>query len=257
MIRSFFESISCLIQNQLFTGLTVFWRLLLAHLIVDFIMQTNKMVSSKTHFKTLLHHCSYLLVISLIFVLDILSVKILLIILFITLLHGLIDFLKARIEQKIDTKWDWVLFTADQALHVIVIILGISIFYPFTAMFFLKKLTLFAGTTSIFQALSFILLITVGGSYFTASVCKRFSEKLNNEESLQNAGKYIGVLERIIVAASILSGRYEIIGFLIAAKSIIRHREANDRAFTEYFLIGTFSSTIWAGVVTILFMAVI
>jgi len=61
-------------------------------------------------------------------------------------------------------------------------------------------------------------------------------------------------LERIIVAASILIGRYEIIGFLIAAKSIIRHQEKNEKAFAEYFLIGTFTSFVWAAVFTFLYL---
>ena len=40
--------------------------------------------------------------------------------------------------------------------------------------------------------------------------------------SLESAGKYIGMLERIFVLVFILTGHWEGIGFLIAAKSIFR-----------------------------------
>lgn len=67
----------------------------------------------------------------------------------------------------------------------------------------------------------------------------------NEDESLNNAGKYIGILERILVFSFILVGKWEAIGFLIAAKSVFRFgdlKESKDRKLTEYILIGTLLS---------------
>lgn len=64
-------------------------------------------------------------------------------------------------------------------------------------------------------------------------------------QSLQNAGKWIGYLERVLILTFILIGKIEMIGFLLAAKSIFRFGELNkskEIKTTEYVLIGTFAS---------------
>jgi len=53
-----------------------------------------------------------------------------------------------------------------------------------------------------------------------------------------------------------LIGRYELIGFLIAAKSLIRLPEIQDEKtedFSNYFLVGTLLSYSWAIAITLLF----
>lgn len=62
-----------------------------------------------------------------------------------------------------------------------------------------------------------------------------------DDSSTFHAGKLIGTLERWLILVFILLGRYEVIGFLIAAKSIIRFGNDN-RNETEYFLAGTLLS---------------
>lgn len=74
-----------------------------------------------------------------------------------------------------------------------------------------------------------------------------WSNALNdsNDESLNNAGKYIGILERLFVFIFIVTGNWESIGFLLAAKSVFRFgdlKESKDRKLTEYILIGTLLS---------------
>ena len=67
----------------------------------------------------------------------------------------------------------------------------------------------------------------------------------NENESLENAGKYIGILERLLVLAFVISGHWQAVGFLIAAKSVFRFgdlKESKDRKLTEYILIGTLLS---------------
>lgn len=64
---------------------------------------------------------------------------------------------------------------------------------------------------------------------------------------LANAGIWIGVLERIIIITLVLAEQYESIGFLIAAKSLIRFSESNQKNTmvnkkSEYILIGTLLS---------------
>lgn len=66
-------------------------------------------------------------------------------------------------------------------------------------------------------------------------------------ESLKDAGKWIGMLERCVILACIATGRYEGIGILIAAKSILRFNDLkgeHSQKQTEYVLIGTLMSFI-------------
>jgi len=64
-------------------------------------------------------------------------------------------------------------------------------------------------------------------------------------------GRSIGNLERLLMIVAIGVGRYEVLGFLVAAKGLIRSREFENRAFAEYFILGTLASTTVALVVGI------
>jgi hypothetical protein len=70
-------------------------------------------------------------------------------------------------------------------------------------------------------------------------------EEDKSEDSLEHAGKYIGILERLFVFGFILLNQWSAIGLLIAAKSVFRFGDlsrAKDRKLTEYILIGTLIS---------------
>lgn len=72
--------------------------------------------------------------------------------------------------------------------------------------------------------------------------------------SLANAGLWIGILERWLVFIFLIHGHWEPIGFLIAAKSVFRFgdlRDGHDRSLTEYVLIGTLLSFGMAIVITL------
>lgn len=72
--------------------------------------------------------------------------------------------------------------------------------------------------------------------------------KVDND--LPNAGKLIGKVERLLTLVFVLLGQYEAVGFIIAAKSLLRFAEG-DKAKSEYVLIGTllsFSLAIFVGV---------
>lgn len=75
-------------------------------------------------------------------------------------------------------------------------------------------------------------------------------ESDDNNEDLPNAGKLIGTVERLLSLVFVLLGQYEAVGFIIAAKSLLRFAEG-DKAKSEYVLIGTllsFSMAIFVGV---------
>ena len=67
--------------------------------------------------------------------------------------------------------------------------------------------------------------------------------------SLPRGGRLIGKLERLLILMLVLAGEPDGIGFLIAAKSILRFNELAgdaDRHVSEYVIIGTLASFAWA-----------
>jgi len=61
-----------------------------------------------------------------------------------------------------------------------------------------------------------------------------------------NAGRIIGILERILIYFAVLFGQFAAIGFLMAAKGFTRFKELDERNFAEYILIGTLLSALMA-----------
>jgi hypothetical protein len=59
-----------------------------------------------------------------------------------------------------------------------------------------------------------------------------------------NAGRIIGILERILIFFFVIIGQFAAVGFVIAAKGVVRYKELEDRNFAEYVLIGTLLSSL-------------
>jgi hypothetical protein len=59
-------------------------------------------------------------------------------------------------------------------------------------------------------------------------------------------GRVIGFLERIFVFTFVLLQQYAAIGFILAAKGVVRYPDFGNRTFAEYILIGTFLSALLA-----------
>lgn len=69
------------------------------------------------------------------------------------------------------------------------------------------------------------------------------------DEAEYSRGRVIGNFERMLLAGLLAVGSYQALGFLIAAKGLIRSQDLQDRNKAEYFLIGTLTSTAVALVV--------
>jgi hypothetical protein len=71
---------------------------------------------------------------------------------------------------------------------------------------------------------------------------------------LASAGKWIGICERMLILTFVLMQQYTAIGFLMTAKSILRfsEKEANTQLKTEYVLVGTLVSFTSAAMIGVL-----
>jgi len=60
---------------------------------------------------------------------------------------------------------------------------------------------------------------------------------------VNNVGKLVGDLERLLVLSFMIIGEYSAIGIIFAGKSITRYKKIeDDPEFAEYYLLGTFFS---------------
>lgn len=218
----------------------IFTKLILAHLLGDFILQPNSWVADKENrrlkSKYLYFHVLIHTLLSFIFLWDI---QLWWVALVVGISHYIIDALKLSF-QNIKTKKRW--FFIDQLLHVLVI-LGISFYYKEFNLNFIED----QQFLKIFIA---ALFLTTPASVFIKILLSSWtpvSEELNKlqTESLTSAGKYIGILERLLVFTFILVNHWEGVGFMVAAKSVFRFSDlaqAKQRKLTEYVLIGTLLS---------------
>ncbi len=92
------------------------------------------------------------------------------------------------------------------------------------------------------------VFVTFPAGIIIGQFTRQWSQKLQesaaeNTEGLINAGKWIGIAERIIVLIFVLHDQYAAIGLLVTSKSIIRFSEKNrQESKTEYLVIGTLLS---------------
>lgn len=212
-------------------------KFLLAHVLGDFFLQPDKWVVEKENLKLksnkLYWHIAIhvALVFLMFFSFDIWPQAVI-----IAISHYFIDASKL-IFQRPKTKRIW--FFVDQILHIAVII-GCWLSLSKSANIDFSFLQEQKFWLYIFGA----LLLTSPTAVVIKVLIARFIPT-KSSISLQNAGKFIGILERLLIYVFVLTGHFEAVGFLLAAKSIFRFgdlREANELKLTEYVLIGTLLS---------------
>lgn len=219
----------------------IFTNLILAHLLGDFILQPSSWVAAKEvkkgrsiylYFHVLIHT-----LLALLFLWDL---NLWWIALIIGITHFFIDLAKLTFQTP-KTKRIW--FFIDQFLHVLVITVVSFFYFPYFRWDdFFNAESLKLITAVVFLSIPCSILIKTLISFWTPVTIDHSKIKT---ESLVNAGKYIGILERLLVFVFILVNHWEGVGFMIAAKSVFRFSdlaEAKQRKLTEYVLIGTLLS---------------
>ncbi|MFT3824273.1 MAG: DUF3307 domain-containing protein [Chitinophagaceae bacterium] len=216
-----------------------------AHLLGDFVLQTRGMVLHKQRFKAaswqLWLHC--LLHGILIYVITC-QWQQWLVPVIVVITHFFID------VWKLNRKDNGLYFFIDQVLHLLVLLLCWIFFTRHTVnlpayvqQWLQYKPFWIIGTGYLF--VTFPLSYLLG--YATQRWRKEAEEGLNFRSaiSLKEAGKWIGIFERVLVYTFVITGHFEGIGFLIAAKSILRFNDikgSEARKEAEYVLIGTLMS---------------
>ena len=148
-----------------------------------------------------------------------------------------------------------VLFLADQAAHFVVLIMGASVLLlgqpTLTAWkdavhalgpHLLPVAHQDAGLIAIVVLLDLAIVNVRGGFFLIGTLLAPRGFSAGTTPGPERVGATIGVLERLIVCVLVLAGQSAAIGFVIAAKTLARFRQLDDRHFAEYYLVGTLAS---------------
>lgn len=213
-------------------------KVITAHLLGDFVLQSDKMINDihSRKFKSFYLYIHCLIHFILILTLTGFRKEYIVPALLLSIVHLTIDMLtKLLLANKISGLLN---LTIDQILHFISIALFVYYFHPYSINY-----------DKILSPQNQILLLSIIGITFVSSiVIKKIIELFNyniRSSGLKDAGKYIGMLERLFVFLFVITHFWEGIGFLLAAKSIFRFgdlKNKKDVKLTEYILIGTLLS---------------
>ncbi|MCG7491999.1 DUF3307 domain-containing protein [Thalassobius sp. Cn5-15] len=226
-----------------------FAALLLAHVLADFVLQTNWMAARKRQFPVLILHGLVVLITAQLCLGHVTAWPLLAL----AATHFAIDAIK--------TYGDFsglAGFLTDQGAHLIILatVAWIAPDLWQTGFWAMQAPPLPAPNTlpSTMILIAGAVLATRAGGFATALMMKPYDTAMSQtaESGLPGAGQRIGVLERGLIYLLVLLGELGGIGFLVAAKSILRFGTVSgDRKATEYVIIGTLFSFGWALVVAI------
>jgi len=236
--------------------IVILLQLLLAHILTDFVFQPYTWVESKNTYGLKSNKYWFHILIAGLTTYIILhqwsnwKIPIL-----VMITHALIDYWKISKESELNKYNDQIsndknkkngtkYFFIDQFLHIAVILIawlwlirGFDQILPLLNNLFTDKNKITIITSLVFIIWPLGLII--------GKLTEPFRAQLDTGDSLKNAGRYIGISERILVFIFIMINQYAAIGFLIASKSILRiskDKDGDARKQTEYVLIGTLIS---------------
>ncbi|MFL0162999.1 DUF3307 domain-containing protein [Aquirufa salirivi] len=213
---------------------------MLAHFIGDFVLQSNQWVKHKEEhlFKSpylYLHVCLHTMLMFMVVGFEYVYIPA---IVFLSITHLIVDGIKLMKPIKNHR----LLFFLDQSVHIILLY---WVSQDWSTHF---EIQTYVTERNLLLVLAIILLTSVTSIVLKVvfSIWDKDLEKISEKDSsLKDAGRYIGMLERLFVFAFILLDQWDAIGFLLAAKSVFRFGDltkAGDRKLTEYILIGTLLS---------------
>lgn len=245
------------------------FNLIVAHILGDFYLQTNKSCENKflhsVKGKSLWLHSLIIGILSWIAIWDFCGWWLAL---GIMTLHFLTDWLKSYTQSKMcilttnaqnevvpgeSKRNDLWIFLADQIVHIAIIVVGAYIWFSaysnrnndwslpeYLQDFIINhplRLKTMVGLLLALKPANILIL-------FILETCKvNINPTKNDEHGNFHSGELIGWLERGLILVFVIMSQYEAIGFLIAAKSILRFSEASKGdEKSEYVLTGTLLS---------------
>ena len=211
-------------------------KLILAHLVTDFILQPTSWVNQRNekHFATPKLYVHSL--VTALFAWIMIGWKYWPIALIILVTHTAIDGWKSFQKQNV------FYFLVDQFMHLLVIIgCWYYLFVHWSDVIYTWNLL--NTQLTFWKIITAFVFLTTPAGFLIGKLTQKWRDQIEDSESLSNAGIWIGIIERIIILCFVLGNQYSAIGLLVAAKGIIRFNEKDrQETKTEYLVIGTLMS---------------
>jgi hypothetical protein len=228
----------------------VLLHLVIAHLIVDFVLQPKKWVEDKQEHgyrsKYLLVHAILAGALSYLFVMNWDAWYIIIVI---GVSHFAIDALKTG-------RYDGArVFVLDQLAHfAVMILLWLALVQPAADLgSFADQLGGIWESNNVVLLLTGLIFVIWPAGILIGKLTKGLRDRIaEGNELLEISGKYIGYAERIMIFLFVLVDQYIAIGFIVATKSLFRLDEKRSPAYVEYHLLGSllsFASAIAVGLI--------
>lgn len=227
-------------------------RILIAHFLSDFIFQPNSFVKNKEKkgLKSPYFYIHILITFITVYLLlwnwNMWSIAVI-----ITGTHFALDIIKCQIKRQ--NGW---IFLLDQFLHIVIIIIVWLVFTKQLTQFSEVLFNIVKNNKFLWILLAYVF-ITFPISTLIGYMTKKWSNEIeeviesdkgknqNKKSGLRDAGKWIGIIERVLIFTFIMIDQIAVIGFLLAAKSVFRFgnlKNSSEQKKTEYIIIGTFIS---------------
>ena len=223
-------------------NVTLLLRLLSAHLLADFFLQSDKLCKAKNESgkKGVIAQLAHAFIHALSAYILLADWKNWIIPLVIFVSHLIIDVLKSRLHGK-----GTVAFLCDQSVHILVIVLLWWWLYDDST----QACGWLANVVSSKQLWAVILAylsITKPASVLISKFIRNWTPSNNMQgQGMPRAGEWIGYIERVLILTFVLTGNIEAVGFLLAATCVFRFGDLNkakEIKITEYVLLGTLAS---------------
>ncbi|HEX5025108.1 MAG TPA: DUF3307 domain-containing protein [Agriterribacter sp.] len=213
-------------------------KLLFSHLLTDFVMQRGHWITDRTkrHFLSpyLYLHTIITGTVALLFI----GFEYWYLAMAIFITHTLIDGWKSYRPDTVPY------FLIDQLLHLLVI-LGCWYFAFFDWQSVMKYFTGVGHNYDFWVIFTAFLFLSFPSGIIIEKMTSNWRKDLDDAGGLARAGKWIGILERMIILIFLLQQQYAAIGLLITAKGLLRFNEKEKdkrEQKTEYILIGSLIS---------------
>lgn len=234
----------------------LFLALYLAHLLADFVFQTDAVIAAKRQGEWpsylvhgITHYAIILAIVALMSPGLVMTCAFESVVLALCLVHLLLDWVKialAKVGWIPDSVWS---FTGDQAAHLATVA-GATLLItrpPLQAVTtYLQKIRMEQDKILI-VAVVYVAVIFWGGYFIRFLITPLWKETpgepTREHDEVVNAGLYIGWLERFLALTAVFLQSPGTVGLILTAKSIARYPELKAQGrFVEYFLIGTLLS---------------
>ena len=221
-------------------------KLLAAHLAGDFLLQSSRIAAGKARPAVLALHLGVnALLLALVGLTEPSSARLWLGLLLVVVAHGAIDAWTTRRQPR-----DLAHLMLDQSLHLASLIAGATLAQPGQTAEGAGALLALAKSANAWVMLAGATLAVPAGATVIGRWARPFREALSDTSraqiaGLEFAGRWIGMLERLVIFVAVLARVEALIGFVIAVKAVLRLPEARERwsrELAEYYLVGSLAS---------------